>query len=102
MPFWKQRRLLRYVLRQWASLVSIFVFSAAASVVAALIPWPTKILVDHALGHAPVPAALRAALGGLALAPSPRVLVLTAALVSLGLFVLSNVLDMGLQWSWTN
>src|SRR5437870_2145409 len=102
MPFWRQRRLLRYVLRQWPSLLAIFGFSAAASAAAALIPWPTKILVDHTLGHAAVPGALRVALAGVGLAASPRVLVVTAALVSLGLFALSNLLDLGLHWSWTN
>src|SRR2546421_12881083 len=102
MPFWRQRRLLRYVLRQWPSLVAIFGFSTAASAVAALMPWPTKLLVDNALGQTAVPAAVRTALASVALLPSPRVLVLTAALVSLGLFALSNVLDMGLHWSWTN
>jgi ATP-binding cassette subfamily B protein/subfamily B ATP-binding cassette protein MsbA len=97
----RYRRLLPYALRQWPTLAAILILSFASSAVAALQPWPMKLLVDHALGTEPVPGALAALLGPLALSPTPVVLVGVAAAASLALFALDSLVDVGVSWGWT-
>ncbi len=97
----KYQRLIRYVLRQWPALLLILALTLAFSVVTALQPWPLKILVDYALGQAPLPAALRSVLSTFSDQPTPLMLIVAAALAGLGLFVLNSALDVALTWAWT-
>ena len=98
----RYRRLIRYPLRQWPTLVIILGLTTATSAVTALQPWPLKILVDYALGDTVSPISIRSLLKNLSLTPTPIVLIIMAALASLGIFVLSIGIDAGLSWAWTS
>jgi ATP-binding cassette, subfamily B, bacterial len=52
--------LMRYALRRWRGLVAVFATMILKVVLDVLKPWPLKVLVDHALGDRPLPAALAA------------------------------------------
>jgi len=101
-PLYRYRRLIRYPLRQWPALVMILGLTAATSAITALQPWPLKILVDYALAGKVLPTSLRSILEGLSLATTPPVLIVAAALASLGLFALSIAINAGLSWAWTS
>jgi ATP-binding cassette, subfamily B, bacterial len=96
----KYARILRYALREWPVLLMILAITAISSAMAALQPWPLKILVDHALGDATIPAPVRSLLEALSLAPTPAALIVAAAAASLGIFMLNAAADTGLTWAW--
>jgi ATP-binding cassette subfamily B protein/subfamily B ATP-binding cassette protein MsbA len=79
----------------------ILALTLASSAVVVLQPWPLKILVDYALQGVPLPTWLSDLLADLNLDSSPAVLVILAAVASLGLFALNSLLDVGLSWSWS-
>lgn len=95
------RRIFGYALHQWRLLLVITACTFGYSVTAALEPWPMKLLVDCALGDSGAPAAIQSALRSVNLQPTPWIMVVTAALASLGLFVVNSLLGvaMGLSWS---
>jgi ATP-binding cassette, subfamily B, bacterial len=93
-------RLLRYALRQWRTLVAILGLTVLASGLAALQPWPVKILVDAGLGGASLPASWQATFAWLRLPTSPEVILAAVALSSLGLFVLMAAVEAGLTLGW--
>ena len=97
----KYRRLLPYASPQWPGLLFIGAFTAAGSLVVVLQPWPLKLLVDGALGQTPVPEALRALFAAVSLQPTPPVLIVAAALASLGLFALNSLIDVALTRGWS-
>ncbi|NEQ14622.1 MAG: ABC transporter ATP-binding protein, partial [Moorea sp. SIO3E2] len=97
----RYRRMLLYPLRQWRTFVVILALTAATSFVTTLQPWPMKILVDYALGDTAVPAVVGSLLGNWNLTVTPFVLVVTAALASLGLYALNAILEVGLIWFWS-
>ena len=82
----KYARVVRYALGHWPSLSAILSLSLALSALAALQPWPLKILVDYGLGAAG-PA-------------QPRYVVL-AALAGIGLFAAIAALDAAVTWAWS-
>lgn len=82
----KYARVVRYALGHWPSLLAILSLSLALSALAALQPWPLKILVDYGLGAAG-PA-------------QPRYVVL-AALAGLALFAATAALDAAVTWVWS-
>ncbi len=92
--------LLRYPLQQWRTLVVILALTAGTSATAILQPWPIKILVDYALGQASVPP-VRWLLDDFNLSLTPPLLVVIAAVSSLGLYTLGATLDTGLNWAWS-
>jgi ATP-binding cassette subfamily B protein len=92
----KYRRLIRYAAREWPALLTILVLTSLYSVMAALQPWPLKLLADYALGSGPG-AAHPAWLPDLT-APG---WILSAALLSLVLFLANSALDTGLTWAWS-
>jgi ATP-binding cassette, subfamily B, bacterial len=97
----KYRRVLNYArpCRGW--FVWLFVLTAATSVIAALQPWPMKILVDNVLGEAVLPGILQDFFQSIQAAPSPgRVLVFVVVAVLI-LFACQSLLDVGLAWGWT-
>lgn len=96
----KYRRMMRYVIRQWPSLLLILGLTGIASAVTALQPWPIKILVDYALGNAAIPAWLLSFFESISLSLTPITLVIAAAFGSLGLFALNSALDITLSLSW--
>src|SRR5438034_1190191 len=97
----KYRRLFPYALRQWPGLLFIGIFTAAGSLAVALQPWPLKLLVDGAFGHAPVPVVLSNLLKAFSQQPTPHALIVVAALASLGLFALNTFIDVGLTRAWS-
>ncbi|KYC37140.1 multidrug ABC transporter ATP-binding protein [Scytonema hofmannii PCC 7110] len=94
-------RLLRYPLRQWRTLIVILGLVAGTSATATLQPWPIKILVDYALGQAAIPLPVNSLFGNFNLSLTPPLLVVVAALCSLGLYALNATLDTGLSWAWS-
>ena len=97
----KYPRIIAYALRQWRGLLGIGVMSCAASAVAAVSPWPLKLLVDSALGSEAPPAVVRRVLEWFGGSPTPLGLVVVAAVASLGVFLLGSVVDAGLSFGWT-
>ena len=97
----KYRQLVPYALGQWPILLAILVLSLATSALAALQPWPMKILVDCALKHDTVPGWLHSLLQGLNLGDGASVLVLAAAFGSLAFFAVNSGVDTTLSWAWT-
>jgi ATP-binding cassette subfamily B protein/subfamily B ATP-binding cassette protein MsbA len=94
------RSLIPYLVRQWPMLVVVLVLTGLSAAAGALQPWPMKLLVDYALSNAEVPSPLTASLTTISLAPTPMVLVLTAAVSSLVLYALNSALSVGLSLSW--
>jgi ATP-binding cassette subfamily B protein/subfamily B ATP-binding cassette protein MsbA len=82
-------------------LLVILACTLAFTATTALEPWPMKLLVDYALGDAGAGGALESALRPLRFEPTPTLLVIVAALASLGLFALNSALGvcLGLAWS---
>jgi ATP-binding cassette subfamily B protein/subfamily B ATP-binding cassette protein MsbA len=97
----KHRRLLQYAARQRTFFVLIFALTLAASALVALQPWPMKLLVDHVLGPAPVPAALETGLSWFGWEATPTLLLLVVTLGGLALFALHSALETALTWAWT-
>ena len=95
----RYRRLLRYPLRHWRTLIAILGLTAGTSATAILQPWPMKILVDYALGQATIPPLVRSF--GFNLSLTPELLIVVAALGSLGLYALNATLDTSLTWTWS-
>jgi ATP-binding cassette subfamily B protein len=80
----RYRRLIPYILRQWPALGIILALTVTAPLVAALAPWPLKLLVDGVTERQ----------------VSPRTLIIYAAAASLALFALSSALDAALSFTW--
>src|SRR5258708_7214020 len=97
----KLGRLLQYARRQRLFLALIPVLTVAASSLAALQPWPVKLLADHVLGQAPLPGVLDDALRFLSLPPTPTMLLLVVVGGGLLLFALNSGLEVALTWAWT-
>ena len=74
--------------------------NALTAGIAALQPWPMKLLVDHALrpgkGGRALPHVIQTALAGV----TPAGLVAVAAVATLGLFFISSFVSAGLAWTW--
>lgn len=90
-----------YVLRQRYWLAAILLLTLASSGSAALQPWPMKLLVDFALGDAPIPEFVVHLFRTAGLEPTPRALVVAAALASLALFAIASALNVGLSLCWS-
>ncbi|MDB6018593.1 MAG: transporter related [Pedosphaera sp.] len=93
--------LLRYFRRQPRFLALIAVFTLATSLLAALQPWPMKLLADHILGSAPLPGPLHRALEALSLDSGATVLLGIVVIGTLLLFALNSLMDVALTWCWT-
>jgi ATP-binding cassette subfamily B protein len=96
----RSRSLGVYPRRQWRALTLSVALGGAASAMAALQPLPLKLLVDHALGAAPLPGWLAALLERLAVPVSRGWLVAAAAMATVGTFALTSAVTTALQWVW--
>jgi ATP-binding cassette subfamily B protein len=94
------RQPLRYIARQWRRLAAIAAVTVVTSGVAALEPWPIKLLIDHGLEGRPLPARLAALLGGTFSAGGAVSLIALAAVASLTLFAIGAALSIALSWLW--
>jgi ATP-binding cassette, subfamily B, bacterial len=92
-------RLLRYAWREKRALAALLLLGGALTAVAALQPWPLKILADHALGGMPAPGWLRSTLSFFSAGASQRELVVAVALSTILLFGLNSLLEAGLHWA---
>jgi ATP-binding cassette, subfamily B, bacterial len=84
-----------YAFGQWRWFLPLIVMNALIAGLAALQPWPLKLIVDHALGQDagfPLPAIL--------LKLSSRALITVAAGAMLSLFLVSSLLNAGVTWAW--
>ncbi|MEP6509252.1 MAG: ABC transporter transmembrane domain-containing protein, partial [Gemmatimonadales bacterium] len=91
--------ILRYAMHQWPRLLVLLGLNAATAGLAALGPWPMKLLVDYALGHAhgkPLSPIIQTAVNGL----SPASIVAWAAAATVSLFVVSNLVSSAITWTW--
>jgi ATP-binding cassette, subfamily B, bacterial len=96
----RYRPLLKYPLQHWPALGLILVLTSSASLIAALTPWPLKILVDYALGDNELPVLLASVMRYVYERPDPVALILLAAAAGLGLYLINSIVDTGLTWSW--
>jgi ATP-binding cassette subfamily B protein len=94
-------KLLPYVRPERASFFLIFFCTLAASLLAALQPWPVKLIVDHLLGSAPLPPVLASLLRPVAPALSAEPVLGALVLGGFVLYVLTGLLDAILAWLWT-
>lgn len=97
----KYKNILRYARPHWLAFTFIFVLTVAASSLAALQPWPLKLLADHVLGRLPLPPALASIFRALSLPSTPQAILGVAALGGLALYVLNSALNVALTWAWT-
>src|SRR5262247_981295 len=93
--------LLHYFRPQSRFLWLIALLTLSTSLLAALQPWPMKLLADHVLGAQPLPAALGRGLAFFSLNPTTSVLLGLVVFGTLLIFALNSVLDAALAWSWT-
>src|SRR5258706_14575741 len=97
----KYKRLLPYARRQRRFFIRISGLTLAASALAALQPWPMKLLVDHVLGQKPLPAVLQSSFKIVSSTPSPTLLLAVVTVGGLVLFALNSSLEMVLIRDWT-
>src|SRR5215475_11929381 len=96
----RYKKPLYYIARQWRYLAFILALTLLYSATAAMQPWPMKILIDHALRHDTLPAALPSVLDRLALPATPSSLVLMACIFSLLVFGVNCLISVVLSWAW--
>lgn len=98
---YRYRQLLPYVLAHWRRLLVIALFTVLSSAVAALQPWPLKIIVDYGLSQTERPLWLNATLEQVGLTTSAGVWLGLGAVAALLVFALSTLVETVLTWSWT-
>ncbi len=94
-------RLLRYPRGEWRLLLFLLGLGAALAAVAALQPWPLKLLVDQALGDQPPSPGLARFLENLGWPSHGSGVILLAALAGFGLVLLGVVIEVIHSWVWT-
>lgn len=93
-------RVVPYVRRYWALLAASVAMIGASAAVGVVAPWPLAIVIDHVLGHRPLPSILRPLLGHsgrylvLALATSAG---LVMTMLAHGLTVVENYVSTKLE-----
>jgi len=100
-PMQKYKNILRYARPHWLAFSFIFAVTASGSLLAALQPWPLKLIADNVLGHSPLPSALDSIFRALSLSPTPRTILALSALGGLALFALNSALNAASTWAWT-
>jgi ATP-binding cassette subfamily B protein/subfamily B ATP-binding cassette protein MsbA len=96
----KYRRLLQYARRQRFHFVAIFALTVASSALAALQPWPMKLLADHVLGTIPLSPRFNSVITNLSLQPTPGMMLVLVAAGSFTLFLLNSLFEVVLTQSW--
>ena len=97
----RYRRLIRYAWREWRVLVLVLALTAGTSALAALQPWPLKILFDWALGAEAPPGPLAGWLAGFTPAATATGLVGLAAAAGLVVFALQSAVETAITWAWS-
>jgi ATP-binding cassette subfamily B protein/subfamily B ATP-binding cassette protein MsbA len=97
----RYRQVLKYTAHQWRYLLGILSVTAVWSAVAALEPWPMKLLIDYGLKRQDLPSGLASLLRATAIPQTPLALIACAAMATLALFVIGGALGMALTWLWS-
>jgi ATP-binding cassette subfamily B protein len=95
------RRLIRYALKEWRTLLLILGLASAGTFFTVLQPWPLKILFDWGLGGVSPPEALRAWLARCGAADA-RALIVLASVGGLCVFLVQSALDVAQTWAWSS
>src|SRR5207248_9546384 len=95
------RTILRYARPHRFRLMLLFALSALSAGLAALQPWPLKLVADHVLDRQPLPAALQSIFRTFSIAPTPSTVLAIAALGGLLLLAATSLLDAVVTWGWT-
>jgi ATP-binding cassette subfamily B protein/subfamily B ATP-binding cassette protein MsbA len=95
----KFRRILSYARAQWPTLAAIIALTSLYAALAALQPWPLKILVDYGLGNASPPDLLAQWLSYSGL-PEAIGYIALAAILSIVVFLVTASLDAALTIAW--
>ena len=98
-PPWRTyARLVRLALPEWRALVLLGALTAVSAAIAALQPWPLKILVDDGLGGGSGPALLRPLVEALVGQPGPAAWVGVAAIASAALYAMGFAISTAGSW----
>lgn len=97
----RYRRLIRYAWHEWPALALLVLFTAITSALAALQPWPLKMLFDWALGSEAPPAWLAGWLSGLGKPAMALWVVGLAAAAGLLVFALQSAVEVATTWAWS-
>jgi ATP-binding cassette subfamily B protein/subfamily B ATP-binding cassette protein MsbA len=97
----KYQRLLAYAAPHRRVFAVIALLTLLSSALAALQPWPVKLLVDHVLGSATLPTPLQVLFRTLGWNPTQSTLLLVIVLAGLVLFALNSVVEIVVTRGWT-
>src|SRR5215470_1781448 len=97
----KYARVVAYAVVQWPALGAILILSLILSALAALQPWPLKMLVDYGFGDVQPADSLITCLSALGVDPTRANLVVVAALAGIALFAVNAALDSAVTWAWS-
>jgi ATP-binding cassette subfamily B protein/subfamily B ATP-binding cassette protein MsbA len=89
-----------YVAKEWKGLIFVFAATLLSAGMVVLQPWPLKIIVDNALGGAPVAETLADGLEALSLDPTRGTLIVGAAVAGALITALSAGLSAAITWGW--
>jgi ATP-binding cassette subfamily B protein/subfamily B ATP-binding cassette protein MsbA len=81
--------------------MAIAALTAITSAVAALQPWPIKVLVDYGINDLSPPSIVRVPLEAVGLSTSAATMIVVAAALSIALFLFNSALTVGLSISWS-
>jgi ATP-binding cassette, subfamily B, bacterial len=99
-PGRRWRRVLSLARPQWRGYAVMWALTMTSSGVLLLQPWPIQMLVDHVLAGRPLPVRLAAFLAQLPGTDSTIGIAAWIALGSLGIFILSSIIDVALTFCW--
>jgi ATP-binding cassette, subfamily B, bacterial len=97
----KYLRVIRYALAHWPALGGIIALTVVLATLAALQPWPLKIVVDYGFGGVAPAEPFLSSLGALGIEPSPTNLIWIAGLVAVVLYAVTAPLDAVRTWIWS-
>jgi ATP-binding cassette subfamily B protein len=97
----KFRRVLAYARPHWRALATVLALTLVYSALAALQPWPLKVLIDYTSGTDTLPPAFAAGFAAAGVELTSMSFIALAALATIVLFVISAVLDVGITLAWS-
>jgi ATP-binding cassette, subfamily B, bacterial len=95
------RRVLALAGTEWKALAAVAALSGFAAVLAALQPWPLKMLTDYGLGDIALPSWFETLFQNAGIATGRMQLIIAAAVLSVLLFAASAALDGALTIVWS-
>ncbi len=95
------RRVLALARTEWRAIAAVLVMGVLAAALAALQPWPLKLLIDYGLNDNPLPWPLAALFERAGIAAERTQLVVAASMLVVLLFAASAALDAALTMLWS-